>query len=56
MLTSEYLNLADTLLGIASKSGDPERAPAQIAAAQVHAIQALAAAVDRLAEVIEARQ
>jgi hypothetical protein len=58
--TSGYLNLADQRLdrvrrslGTARRSAEPERVSADIAVAQVCAMQALAAAIDRLAAATE---
>jgi hypothetical protein len=57
MTASDYLNLnlADERLGLADRARDPELSSAEIASAQVTAIQAVAAAVDRLAAAIEAQ-
>jgi hypothetical protein len=54
MRASYYLETADQRLGMADQQSEPERELAA-AAAQAKAIQAVAAAVDRLAAALEAR-
>jgi hypothetical protein len=49
----DYLDSADSLGDMAMKAGSPERESLYNAAAQVSAIQAVAAAVVRLAEAVE---
>lgn len=50
----DYLTVADSALQRADPHfGDPEKARAEIATAQVHAIEAVAAALSRLAEAAE---
>jgi hypothetical protein len=53
MSASDYLNTADSLGDMAMKAGSPEREAFYTAAAQVCAIQAAAAALERLAEAVE---
>jgi hypothetical protein len=53
MSASDYLNAADSQSDMAMKAS-PERESLHLAAAQVAAIQAVAAAIDRLAAAIEA--
>jgi hypothetical protein len=48
-----YLNIADQRLAMADGRREPEQVSADIASAQVTAIQAVAAAVERLAEAVE---
>ena len=55
MRASYYLETADERLDVADQQSEPERELAAIAAAQVKAIQAVAAAVGRLAAALEAR-
>jgi hypothetical protein len=56
MIASEYLRFADSALDRAHHhSGDLERARLNTAEAQVVAIQAVAAALDRIAEALEAQ-
>jgi hypothetical protein len=50
---SDYLTNADTALNRSDPFREPERAQAYVAEAQVSAIQAVAAAIDRLAEAVE---
>jgi hypothetical protein len=50
----DYLTASDELLSQADRFGDPEHAAASRAEAQVKAIQAVAAAIDRLAVAVEA--
>jgi hypothetical protein len=49
----DYLDSADSLTDMAMKAGSPERESLYNAAAQVSAIEAVAAAVVRLAEAVE---
>ena len=53
MSASDYLDTADTLADSAMKAGSPERESFYNAAAQVRAIEAVAAALVRLAEAVE---
>jgi hypothetical protein len=53
MSASDYLNAADSQSDMAMKASGPERESLHLAAAQVAAIQAVAAAIDRLAAAIE---
>jgi hypothetical protein len=53
MSASDYLNSADTLADLAIKAGSPERESFYTAIGQVTAIQAVAAAIERLAEAVE---
>jgi hypothetical protein len=53
MTASDYLDIADQRLTTADVHGEPERASADFAGAQVSAIQAVAAALVRLAEAVE---
>jgi hypothetical protein len=55
MRASYYLETPDERLGMADRQSEPEQELAAIAAAQVKAIQAVSAAVDRLAAALEAR-
>lgn len=54
MQPDDYLTATDQLLSQADRFGDPEHAAATRAEAQVKAIQAVAAAIDRLAVAVEA--
>jgi hypothetical protein len=54
MSASDYLSSADELGGRAMNAGKPERESFYTAMAQVTAIQAVAAAIDRLAAAVEA--
>ena len=49
----DYLDSADSLKDMAMKAGSPERDSFYTAMGQVTAIQAVAAAVERLAEAVE---
>ena len=53
MTADDYLNNVDLVLGRQDRFGDPEHARADVAEAQVTAIAAVAAAVDRLAAAVE---
>jgi len=53
MTAGDYLDSADTLTDLAMKAGSPERESFYAAMGQVTAIQAVAAAVERLAEAVE---
>ena len=53
MTASDYLNNVDSVLGRQDRLRDPEHARADVAEAQVMAIEALATALDRLAEAVE---
>lgn len=53
MSVSDYLNNADTLADLATKAGSPERESFYTAMSQATAIQAVAAAIERLAEAVE---
>ena len=53
MTASDYLNTVDSVLGRQDRFGDQEHARADVAEAQVMAIEAVAAALDRLAEAVE---
>lgn len=53
MTASDYLNSVDLVLGRQDRFGDPEHGRADVAEAQVMAIQAVAAALERLAEAVE---
>jgi hypothetical protein len=48
-----YLDIADQRLGVADNQGTPENELAHIARAQVMAIEAVSAALDRLAAAVE---
>jgi hypothetical protein len=50
---SDYLDSSDSLGDMAMKAGSPERESFYNAAAQVRAIEAVAAALVRLAEAVE---
>lgn len=56
MNASDYLDSADTARSQADHFMDPEKARLWLAEAQVSAIQAVAAAIDRLAAAVEAMQ
>jgi hypothetical protein len=56
MDTSYYLDITDQRLGAADNQDKPEIELAHIARAQVMAIQAVAAALDRLAGAVEPAQ
>jgi hypothetical protein len=53
MDASDYLTSSESALARADHFGDLERASLDVAEAQVAAIQAVAAALDRLAEAVE---
>jgi hypothetical protein len=53
MSVSDYLNSAESLADLAMKADSPERGSSYTAMGQVAAIQAVAAAIDRLAEAVE---
>ena len=53
--TDYYADLADQRLGRADQSNEPAEVDHSLASAQVNAILAVAAALDRLAGAIEAR-
>jgi hypothetical protein len=53
MTASDYLDIADQRLAMADGHREPEQVSADIAGAQVSAIQAVAAALVRLAEAVE---
>src|SRR5206468_12085983 len=53
MSASDYLDSADTLADLAMKAGSPERESLLTAIGQVTAMQAVAAAIERLAEAVE---
>jgi len=53
MTAGDYLDSADLLKDMAMKAGSPERESLYNAAAQVTATQAVAAALERLAEAVE---
>jgi hypothetical protein len=53
MSASDYLNSADTLADMAMKAGSPERESSYTAIGQLIALQAVAAAIERLAEAVE---
>jgi len=53
MTVSDYLNLADERMIVATDADEPEQILAVSTAAQVSAIQAVAVALDRLAEAVE---
>lgn len=50
---SDYLTSSESALSRSDPVRDPERAHLHVAEAQVSAIQAVAAAIDRLAEAVE---
>jgi hypothetical protein len=50
---SDYLSLAEELGDMAMKAGDPHRESLYLGAAQATAIQAVAAAIERLAAAVE---
>jgi hypothetical protein len=50
---SDYLNSADSLTDMAMKAGSPELESRYTAIGQVTAMQAVAAAIERLAEAVE---
>lgn len=52
--TEEAWNAADAAVRALTELGDPEMADRYIAAAQVKALAAVAAALDRLASVVDA--
>jgi hypothetical protein len=54
MSADDYLNIADSQNDRAMRADDPARVAYHTAAAQVSAIQAAAAAIDRLAAAVEA--
>jgi cell division ATPase FtsA len=51
--TSDYVQLASSLLDKADRLSDPEHQAGERAAAQVTATQAVAAAIERLAAAVE---
>jgi hypothetical protein len=53
MTTSDYLNLADERVAVAADRDEPGDILAVSTVAQVSAIQAVAVAIDRLAEAVE---
>ncbi len=53
MTAGDYLDSADTLTDMAMKAGSPERESFYTAMGQVTAIQAAAAAMERLPEAVE---
>jgi hypothetical protein len=53
MNASDYLTSSESTLARADHLGDLEKARLNVAEAQVMAIQAVAAALDRLAEAVE---
>ncbi len=53
MTTSDYLNLADERVAMAADRDEPGEILAVSTIAQVSAIQAVAVAIDRLAEAVE---
>ena len=53
MSTDDYLTSADSTLARADHFGEPEKAHLIVAEAQVTAIQAVAAAISRLAKAVE---
>ena len=55
MTTTDYLQITDGRLSEAVRRDTPEEVANEIAIAQVCAIEAVAAALDRLAVAIEAR-
>jgi hypothetical protein len=56
MSASDCLDTADSQSDMAVRAGSPERESLYLAAAQVAAIQAVAAAIERLAEVVSRRR
>jgi hypothetical protein len=54
MSASDYLNFADSQNDMAVRANSPEEEAHHAALAQVNAIQAVAAAIDRLAAAVEA--
>lgn len=53
MSAGDYLDSADSLKDMAMKAGSPERESLYNATAQVTATQAVAAAIERLAQAVE---
>ena len=53
MSASDYLDSADSLNNEAMKAGSPERESLYTALSQATALQAVAAAIERLAEAVE---